>query len=323
MCPRCAPVATRREGSWRTSISRKRGSQACRRPRKARKSTATRRSPGCAFARGPEERRPISCAIGPEGEDRNNGATRSALTGAVSLAEARKLAGKVLSDVRLGLDPAAAKRALAEAGERRRRSPSCWSATRRSARSRRRHRQGDGDDAPSRLCRSDRREPRSPDRDADGSWSSASSACATAFAATPRRGLGWRRPSALGSTACSRPASRAATSLANPLAGFREPRQSRAQRLEQAAKRVGRMLSMDEIAALWAACGDHRIRPAFGAYVRALIVLGSRRAETAAARLSWIKPATRRSAGAARLSRRGDKGRPRACPAAGAIWRPA
>ena len=35
---------------------------------------------------------------------------------------------------------------------------------------------------------------------------------------------------------------------ANPLAGFRQPRQSRAQRLEQAAKRAGRMLSMDEIA---------------------------------------------------------------------------
>ena len=80
--------------------------------------------------------------------------------------------------------------------------------------------------------------------------------------------------------------------IANPLAGFREPRQSRAQRLEQAAKRAGRMLEMDEIAALWTACGDPRVRPAFGAYVRALIVLGSRRAETAMARLSWIRPAT-------------------------------
>ena len=48
---------------------------------------------------------------------------------------------------------------------------------------------------------------------------------------------------------------------------------------------------MDEIAALWAACGDRRVRPAFGSYVCALIVLGSRRAETAMARLSWIKPA--------------------------------
>jgi hypothetical protein len=52
------------------------------------------------------------------------------------------------------------------------------------------------------------------------------------------------------------------------------------------------MLSLEEIAALWAACGDLRVRPAFGAYVRALIVLGSRRAETAAARLSWIRPTT-------------------------------
>ena len=33
---------------------------------------------------------------------------------------------------------------------------------------------------------------------------------------------------------------------------------------------------MDELAALWTACGDPRVRPAFGAYVRALIVLGSR-----------------------------------------------
>ena len=77
----------------------------------------------------------------------------------------------------------------------------------------------------------------------------------------------------------------------NPLSGFKAPRQSRAQRLEQAARRGGRMLSMDEIAMLWMACGDPRIRPTFGAYVRMLTVFGSRRAETAAAQLSWIKAA--------------------------------
>jgi Arm DNA-binding domain len=81
---------------------------------------------------------------------------------------------------------------------------------------------------------------------------------------------------------------------ANPLAGHRKPRASRAERIAQAERRSGRMLTMEEIAALWAACGDSRVRPAFGAYVRALIVLGCRRGEMAAARLSWIKPATGR-----------------------------
>ena len=38
-------------------------------------------------------------------------------TGAVTLAEARKIAGKVLSDVRLGRDPAGEKRARAEASK--------------------------------------------------------------------------------------------------------------------------------------------------------------------------------------------------------------
>ena len=192
-------------------------------------------------------------------------------TGAVSLAEARKIAGKVLSDVRLGHDPAAEKRARAEASNKATTVAELLERHEAGQRARGVVTAGaTASDAPPRFCRSDRREPRSPDRDADGSWSSASSVCATACAATPRRALGSRRPSAPGSTASSRPASRAATSTLNPLAGFREPRQSRAQRLEQAAKRAGRMLSMDEIAALWAACGDHRIRPAFGAYVRAL-----------------------------------------------------
>jgi integrase len=79
---------------------------------------------------------------------------------------------------------------------------------------------------------------------------------------------------------------------ANPLAGHRKPRASRAERIAQAERRSGRMLTMEEIAALWAACGDPRVRPAFGAYVRALIILGCRRGELAAARLSWIEPAT-------------------------------
>ena len=48
---------------------------------------------------------------------------------------------------------------------------------------------------------------------------------------------------------------------------------------------------MAEVAALWRACGDRRVTPAFGAHVRLLIALGSRRGETAAMRLSWMGPA--------------------------------
>jgi integrase len=49
---------------------------------------------------------------------------------------------------------------------------------------------------------------------------------------------------------------------------------------------------MEEIAALWTACGNARIRQSFSGYIRLLILLGSRRTETAAARTSWIRPAT-------------------------------
>jgi integrase len=79
---------------------------------------------------------------------------------------------------------------------------------------------------------------------------------------------------------------------ANPLGGYRQPRRSKAERLEQAERAKGRMLTMAEVASLWRACGDERISPAFGAYVRSLIVLGTRRGETASARLSWITAAT-------------------------------
>jgi integrase len=79
---------------------------------------------------------------------------------------------------------------------------------------------------------------------------------------------------------------------ANPLGGYRQPRRSKAERLEQAERAKGRMLTMPEVASLWRACGDERISPAFGAYVRSLIVLGTRRGETAAARLAWVTAAT-------------------------------
>ena len=78
----------------------------------------------------------------------------------------------------------------------------------------------------------------------------------------------------------------------NPLAGHRAPRRSRAERLEAVKRRSGRALNMDEVAALWRACEDAEVNPTFGLYVRMLIVTGVRRAELAAARLSWLKAAT-------------------------------
>lgn len=213
-------------------------------------------------------------------------------TGAVSLAEARKIAGKVLSDVRLGLDPAAAKRARAEAAggvttiavlvdlhEREQKARGVISAAEAAKMLRQ--------DLVARIGAG--REPATItraqlvaciDRVRDGSPGHA--------AARPGSVSTFRaRMHGLFETALAR-----GLVSANPLAGYRRPRRSRSERIEEAAGRAGRMLSMDEIAALWAACADRRIRPAFGAYVRALIVLGSRRAETAAAKLSWIKPAT-------------------------------
>jgi hypothetical protein len=76
----------------------------------------------------------------------------------------------------------------------------------------------------------------------------------------------------------------------NPLAGYRRKRKSRAQHVAQNERRAGRMLSMEEIAALWAACGDLRVSQSFGAYVRGLVLTGCRRTELASARLAWVRP---------------------------------
>ena len=81
---------------------------------------------------------------------------------------------------------------------------------------------------------------------------------------------------------------------ANPLAGYRQPRASKMQRIARAERRAGRMLTMEEIAALWEACGDKRVSQSFGGYVQTLIVTGCRRGELAEARLSWIKAAATR-----------------------------
>ena len=211
--------------------------------------------------------------------------------GAVSLGEARRIAGKVLSDVRLGLDPAAAKRARAEASDKATTAAELLERHEASQRAR-----GVVTAKPTaRMLRRDFVDQVGANRDPRTVTRTELVECIERI----RDGVRGHAPArpGLAPTFRARLYGLFETAVArgdvdvNPLAGFKEPRKSRAQRLEQAAKRAGRMLSMEEIAALWAACGARRIRPAFGAYVRALIVLGSRRAETAMARLSWIKPA--------------------------------
>ena len=213
-------------------------------------------------------------------------------TGAVTLAEARKIAGKVLSDVRLGHDPAGEKRARAEASKNAMTVAELLERHEAGQRARGVVTAG----ATAAMLRGDFVDQIGANRDPRTVTRTEAIECIERMRdgvrghAPPRPGLAptfRARLYGLFETGVAR-----GDVDANPLAGFREPRQSRAQRLEQAAKRAGRMLSMDEIAALWAACGDHRIRPAFGAYIRSLVVLGSRRTETAAARLSWIRSAT-------------------------------
>ena len=212
--------------------------------------------------------------------------------GAVGLAEARRLASRVLSDVRSGIDPAAAKKkALAAAGgksttladlvdthERDQLSRGVVTAKPTATLLRRDFVQIVGENRdPRTISRLDLVQ--CIERVRDGIRGHAQ----------PRPGLAptfRARLYGLFETAVAR-----GDVLSNPLSGFKAPRQSRAQRLEQAQKRAGRMLDMAEVAALWTACDDTRVRPAFGAYVRMLIVLGSRRAETAAAQMAWIRAA--------------------------------
>lgn len=82
---------------------------------------------------------------------------------------------------------------------------------------------------------------------------------------------------------------------ANPLAGLRRERTTRAQR----AAGKGRMLTEQELGAIWRACADPAVNAAFGAIVRTLILTGQRRTETAQLRWQdvdlasgwWIIPA--------------------------------
>lgn len=72
--------------------------------------------------------------------------------------------------------------------------------------------------------------------------------------------------------------------VANPLAGYRAPRATRAERLAQS----GRILSDAEIAAVWRACGTEAVNPVFGAFVRFMLLTGQRRTETAQMLLSQL-----------------------------------
>ncbi len=65
---------------------------------------------------------------------------------------------------------------------------------------------------------------------------------------------------------------------ANPLAGYRTTRTTRAERIAQ----PGRILSDAEIARVWAACGAESVNHGFGAFVQLMILTGQRRSETAA-----------------------------------------
>ena len=67
---------------------------------------------------------------------------------------------------------------------------------------------------------------------------------------------------------------------ANPLAGMRKDRETRAERMQ----RPGRMLTEAELAAVWTACRAKGVNPAFGSYIRFLILTGQRRTETAVMR---------------------------------------
>lgn len=80
---------------------------------------------------------------------------------------------------------------------------------------------------------------------------------------------------------------------ANVMAGYRAPRQSKAQIVAEGGRHEkGTMLDMAEIAALWKACDDRdAVTENFGAYVRLLILTGCRRKEMVEACWSWLRPA--------------------------------
>lgn len=79
---------------------------------------------------------------------------------------------------------------------------------------------------------------------------------------------------------------------ANVMAGYRARRGSKKAQNLRKARSTNPLATMAELATIWWACGSLRVRPAFGAYVRALIVTGARRDEMAKAERSWLHAAT-------------------------------
>ena len=74
----------------------------------------------------------------------------------------------------------------------------------------------------------------------------------------------------------------------NPWLGFRRPRPSRAERMENVSH--GRVLAEPEIAAIWnVACRRH---DSFGRIVQFLILSGARRGEAAGLRWDWVREST-------------------------------
>jgi integrase len=71
----------------------------------------------------------------------------------------------------------------------------------------------------------------------------------------------------------------------NPWAGYRQPRRSRAERVE--AQEHGRVLTDAEIKAIWAAA--KRRNDSFGRLIRFLILSGARRSEASCLRRAWLK----------------------------------
>lgn len=202
----------------------------------------------------------------------------------ISLATARRIAGDVLARARAGHDPAGERRAIAikAKNEVRARAQNVVDGYIDHLRS-------DGVVAANQIASLLRREllePLGSERDLSTVSRAELMARVDAIATNGRKGLApvfRTRVHGLLSWAVDR-----GLVAANVLAGARRRRGTRLQMLEAEIARTGRMLDMQEIAALWAATLDPRANRCFGAYVRVLLVTGARRTELAAARLVWI-----------------------------------
>ncbi len=78
----------------------------------------------------------------------------------------------------------------------------------------------------------------------------------------------------------------------NVMAGYHAPQGSKQQQNIDAERARFKLLTMDEIAALWKACDSPKVSRSFGCYIRSIIVTGARRGEMALSRHSWLHSAT-------------------------------